>query len=138
MFGSWVRGIVAALSQVEQDDGFIVRRNIDNDVYLGLMAGADAMVGNSSAALVEAPYFSLPTVNVGLRQDGRAREPNVVDANGDRSSLDAAVARALDPSFRAGLRPTRRLGDGRAAERIVAVLKDLPLDDRLRRKQLAY
>jgi GDP/UDP-N,N'-diacetylbacillosamine 2-epimerase (hydrolysing) len=131
-------GIVAALSHVEQDGEFIVRRNIDNDVYLGLMAGADAMVGNSSAALVEAPYFNLPTVNVGLRQDGRARDPIVVDANGDRSSLEAAVARVLDPSFRADLSPTNRLGDGRAAERIVAVLKDLPLDDRLRRKQLAY
>jgi GDP/UDP-N,N'-diacetylbacillosamine 2-epimerase (hydrolysing) len=131
-------GVVAALTQVEDDGEFIVRRNIDNEVYLGLMAGAEAMIGNSSAALVEAPYFSLPTVNVGLRQEGRTRDPNVLDANGDRSSLEAAVARSLDPSFRAALRPTNRLGDGRAAERIVAILSDLPLDDRLRRKQLAY
>jgi UDP-N-acetylglucosamine 2-epimerase len=131
-------GIVGALTGRAQDPAFLVHRNIDNDVYLGLMSTAAAIVGNSSAALVEAPYFRLPAVNVGRRQDGRARDDNVVDAPAESSRIEEALARALDPSFRASVTLGRRLGDGRAAERIVSVLKETPLDDRLRRKQLSY
>jgi GDP/UDP-N,N'-diacetylbacillosamine 2-epimerase (hydrolysing) len=127
-------GILAALAELDGDGRFVVRRNIDNDVYLGLMAEAEVLVGNSSAALVEAPYFALAAVNVGRRQDGRTRDANVVDSPRDRESIGAALERAL------ALRPeaAHRLGDGRASERIVEVLKHVELDDRLRRKQLAY
>jgi GDP/UDP-N,N'-diacetylbacillosamine 2-epimerase (hydrolysing) len=129
-------GVLAALAAVEHDPAFVVLPNIDNDVYLGLMSAAEGMVGNSSAALVEAPYFRLPAVNVGRRQDGRTRDGNVVDVSD--GEIDGALARILDPAFRASLHASTRLGDGRASERIVAVLKQVALDDRLRRKQLAY
>lgn len=129
--------IVGVLEEAAGDPAVIVRRNVDNDVYLGLMACADGMIGNSSAALVEAPYFALPAVNVGHRQDGRTRDASVVDAP-DADGVGAALARALDPAFRASLQPSHRLGDGTASEQIVAVLKGLDLDDRLRRKELSY
>ncbi|HEX5449968.1 MAG TPA: UDP-N-acetylglucosamine 2-epimerase, partial [Gaiellaceae bacterium] len=129
-------GVLEALRLREGDGRFVIRPNIDNDVYLGLMAAADAMIGNSSAALVEAPYLRLPAVNVGRRQDGRHRDDNVVDAPPD--SVSTALERALDPSFRAQLVPSNRLGDGHASERIVEVLRSVELDDRLRRKQIAY
>lgn len=129
--------IVGVLETLDGDPAFVVRRNIDNDVYLGLMAQADAMVGNSSAALVEAPYLCLPAVNVGRRQDGRTRDPNVLDA-ATGAEVGAVLARALEPAFRASLEPSRRLGDGHASERIVETLKTVALDDRLLRKELSY
>ena len=128
-------GIVEAL---EAADGLVVRRNVDNDVYLGLMASADALVGNSSAALVEAPYLSLPAVNVGDRQLGRDRDPNVIDVEPDADSIVAAIERARSEDFRRSLRPTNRLGDGRASDRIVEVLKTVELDRRLLEKTIAY
>ena len=129
-------GVLEALRA--RADRVILRPNIDNDVYLGLMAGAEALVGNSSAALVEAPYLNLPAVNVGDRQRGRERDANVVDAEATPEAVAAALERVRAPGFRASLRPSRRLGDGHASERIVDVLKRVPLDDALRRKQLAY
>jgi UDP-hydrolysing UDP-N-acetyl-D-glucosamine 2-epimerase len=130
--------VLDALRERERSPAFIVRPNIENDLYLGLMAGADALVGNSSAALVEAPYFRLPAVNVGRRQDGRERDPNVVEADPDTAAVVAAIARVRSPGFRESLPPGGRLGDGRAAERIVATLRSLVIDDRLVRKQIAY
>jgi GDP/UDP-N,N'-diacetylbacillosamine 2-epimerase (hydrolysing) len=129
--------IVDVLASLDGDPAFSVHRNIDNDIYLGLMAQADALVGNSSAALVEAPCFPLPAVNVGRRQDGRTRSPNVLDAP-TQADVPGALAHALAPSFRAGLEPDHRLGDGHASQRIVETLKTLAIDDRLLRKQLAY
>ena len=126
--------ILDALRAREGSSAFVIRPNIDNDVYLGLMASAEVLVGNSSAALVEAPYLRLPAVNVGRRQDGRERDANVVDADVGHVGPAIAHARAL----KGALPPGNRLGDGHAGERIVDVLKHVAIDDRLKRKQLAY
>jgi GDP/UDP-N,N'-diacetylbacillosamine 2-epimerase (hydrolysing) len=130
--------VLDALRARDTDEALVIRPNIENDVYLGLMAGAEALVGNSSAALVEAPYLRLPAVNVGRRQDGRARDGNVIDAPAEAAAIAAAIARTREPSFRGALAPTGRLGDGHASERIVEVLRALQLDDRLLRKEIAY
>jgi UDP-hydrolysing UDP-N-acetyl-D-glucosamine 2-epimerase len=131
-------GVLEALRKRADDPAFAIRPNVDNDVYLGLMATADALVGNSSAALVEAPYLRLPAVNVGRRQEGRERDPNVVDVEATAAAVGAAIARVRDPAFREALPVGARLGDGRAAERIVETLRSLRIDDRLLRKQIAY
>jgi UDP-hydrolysing UDP-N-acetyl-D-glucosamine 2-epimerase len=132
-------GVLAALAELDGDTQFVIRKNIDNDVYLGLLAGAVALVGNSSAALVEAPYLHLPCVNVGERQAGRERDANVIDADATREGVLAALATARAPEFRASLETLPlRLGDGHAAERILDVLRSTPLDGRLLRKQIVY
>lgn len=131
-------GVIAALDARTGDTRFIIRPNIDNDVYLGLLATAEALVGNSSAALVEAPYLRLGAVNIGRRQEGRDRDANVIDAPPERDVIADAIARVSAPEFRALLEPPTRLGDGHASQRIVDVLKRLELDDGLRRKRIAY
>ena len=131
-------GVLQALDAREGDPAFVIRKNLDNDVYLGLLASAEALVGNSSAALVEAPYFRLPAVNVGRRQEGRERDPNVVDADPSAEAVAAALSQVGNGTFRASLTTTGRLGDGHAAERILETLRELPIDDRLLRKQITY
>jgi GDP/UDP-N,N'-diacetylbacillosamine 2-epimerase (hydrolysing) len=130
--------VVEALTAAA-DDGVVVRPNLDQDVYLGLMAAAEALVGNSSAALVEAPWFGLPAVNVGRRQGGRERDANVVDADETPGAIAAALERARSPEFREAARDAApRRGDGRASERILEVLRATPLDRRLLAKELTY
>lgn len=97
-------------------------------VYLDVLACADAMVGNSSSGILEAPSFRLPVVDVGDRQGGRLRHANVLGCAPTADAVASALARALDPAFRAGLAGlVSAFGDGRAAERIAAVLLDRPL-----------
>ncbi len=91
--------------------------------YWGLLRVADAMVGNSSSGLIEAPAVGLPVVNVGDRQAGRRREANVIDAPAEPTAVAAALVRALTPSFRAGLAPLdSQLSDGRAGERVARII----------------
>lgn len=102
------------------------------DMYFGLMAHAEAMVGNSSSGIVEAASFELPVVNIGIRQQGRLRPPNVIDAGNEAADIRAGLDRALSPTFRAGLRGmTNPYGDGRAAERIVERLANVEVDREL-------
>lgn len=90
--------------------------------YFGLLRVADAMLGNSSSGIIEAPVVRLPVVNVGSRQDGRLRSDNVIDTQPDAEAITQALQRALSEAFRTGLRADSPLGDGLAGERIIAIL----------------
>jgi UDP-N-acetylglucosamine 2-epimerase len=132
-------GVIRAIDEVEAREDFLVYKNIDNLDFLGLMAEARLMLGNSSSALVEAPYFQLAAVNVGERQRGRDRDANVVDCASSVEAITQATDTALnDHTFRSKLPGCGgRLGDGTASDRIVDVLKSIELSAALFRKRLA-
>lgn len=99
--------------------------------YLAAVTHAAALVGNSSSALIEAPAVGTPTVNIGLRQQGRLRAATVVDCDEHADAIAAAIARVLDPGFRNAVKgsspPYGRPGD--AAGRMLAVLRRVDLDE---------
>jgi UDP-hydrolysing UDP-N-acetyl-D-glucosamine 2-epimerase len=90
--------------------------------YFGLMQICDAMLGNSSSGIIEAPIVRLPVVNIGDRQKGRLRGGNVLDVPASPDAVTAALRRALDPAFRAALPEGGPFGDGRAAARIADIV----------------
>lgn len=91
--------------------------------YLSLMKHSDAVVGNSSSGLYEAPSLGVPTVDIGARQLGRLAAPSVVRCEARRTDIQAALSRALTLDCRAVDNP---YGDGHSAGRIVGVLTSLP------------
>jgi UDP-hydrolysing UDP-N-acetyl-D-glucosamine 2-epimerase len=112
-------------------DRFHRMDNLGQLRYLSCLSALDVVVGNSSSGLVEAPSFGIPVVNVGSRQQGRVRAPNVIDAANDRRAIGVAIRRALNPAFRRGLthvvNPYDPVGDGRNSRRIKDHLKRVPL-----------
>jgi UDP-N-acetylglucosamine 2-epimerase len=96
------------------------------------------LVGNSSAAIYEAPYLQLPAVSVGSRQRKRERENNIIDVSPERTAIARAIYTArFDSLFRVGLERVRHLyGDGRAYKRIVNILRKAPPRERLFKKRL--
>jgi UDP-N-acetylglucosamine 2-epimerase (non-hydrolysing)/GDP/UDP-N,N'-diacetylbacillosamine 2-epimerase (hydrolysing) len=103
--------------------------NLDAVTYWSLLGNVDAMVGNSSSGIMEAASFALPTVNVGMRQQGRERARNVIDAPAETAAILSAITQALSPEFRESLRGmVNPYGDGSAATTIARVLTTVPLD----------
>jgi UDP-N-acetylglucosamine 2-epimerase (non-hydrolysing)/GDP/UDP-N,N'-diacetylbacillosamine 2-epimerase (hydrolysing) len=103
--------------------------NLDAVTYWSLLGQVDAMVGNSSSGIMEAASFALPVVNVGMRQQGRERAPNILDAPAETAAIGAALERALRPEFRAGLAGMANpYGNGTAATTIAQVLTSVPLE----------
>jgi UDP-N-acetylglucosamine 2-epimerase (non-hydrolysing) len=91
--------------------------------YWGLMRIADAMLGNSSSALVEAPVVGLPAVDVGDRQLGRSRGANVIHAPGDAAATTAALREALSLGGRERAQAARPpLADGRVGQRVANII----------------
>jgi UDP-N-acetylglucosamine 2-epimerase (non-hydrolysing)/GDP/UDP-N,N'-diacetylbacillosamine 2-epimerase (hydrolysing) len=102
--------------------------NLDAVTYWSLLGQVDTIVGNSSSGIMEAASFALPVVNIGMRQLGRERAQNVIDAPAETDAIRKAIEAALDPGFRAGLRGMENpYGNGTAAQTIVQVLTSVPL-----------
>ena len=92
--------------------------------YLSLLAGAKFVLGNSSSGLLEAPYFKIPTVNVGKRQDGRPRAKSVIDVNCEESEIVIGIERAITDSDSSTLQETDNpYGHPGASERITDILE---------------
>ena len=94
-------------------------KNFPVETYLRLMRGAACLVGNSSAPIREGAFVGTPAVNIGSRQDGRERAPNIVDVGHDRTAIVAAIRRQV---AHGRFTPAHLYGDGRAGVRIADVL----------------
>jgi UDP-N-acetylglucosamine 2-epimerase (non-hydrolysing)/GDP/UDP-N,N'-diacetylbacillosamine 2-epimerase (hydrolysing) len=106
--------------------------NLDSITYLSLLRQVDMWVGNSSSGIMETASFSLPTVNVGMRQQGRERARNVLDASADSASILEAINKAKSTKFRDSLQGmTNPYGEGLASEIITRVLTTVPLNQEL-------
>ena len=112
--------------------------NLDALTYWSLLKQVDVLVGNSSSGIMESASFALPTVNVGLRQQGRERARNVIDAAPEVRAILKAIATAKSADFRRGLEGmTNPYGEGLASEKIVEVLTTVPLGEELLLKRHA-
>lgn len=106
--------------------------NLDPVTYWSLLRHVDALIGNSSSGIMETASFALPTVNIGLRQRGRERARNVLDAAPVCSDIREKVALARSDKFRTSLTGMENpYGDGHASEKIVEVLTGVPLTPEL-------
>jgi UDP-hydrolysing UDP-N-acetyl-D-glucosamine 2-epimerase len=104
--------------------------------FIAAMEHAIAMVGNSSAGIIEARNYGLPVVNVGDRQAGRLRGRNVLDVAASVGAIEEALRLAVTVEFsRQFEHDPNPYGDGHAAERIVAALVAAPPTDILLRKR---
>jgi UDP-hydrolysing UDP-N-acetyl-D-glucosamine 2-epimerase len=120
---------------IERTRSFLARHgsghlfvNLDAVTYWSLLRCVDVFVGNSSSGIMETASFALPTVNIGIRQQGRERARNVLDAAAEAAAILAAVQRARALEFRASLRGmSNPYGDGYASEKITDVLRHVPL-----------
>lgn len=103
--------------------------------YLSMLRCVDAVVGNSSSGLAEAPSFDIPTVNIGKRQNGRLKAESVLDCPMDT----AAVVHTINACYQAETiarvkRSTNPYGEKGASRKIAEALVHLPLNHSRQKK----
>lgn len=102
-----------------QPDYLHFYRNFAPEDYARLIANCACLVGNSSSGLREGTFLGVPCVNIGTRQTGRERGPNVIDVPYQAAAIEAALLRQIahGPYGRSAL-----FGDGQAGRRIADIL----------------
>lgn len=71
---------------------FRVFPSVRFEYFLTLLKNADLMVGNSSAGIREAPFYGIPVVNVGTRQNNRSQNQCITNVDYTSEAILAALA----------------------------------------------
>jgi len=99
-------------------------KNMEGRDFLRVLSGSKCLVGNSSVGIRECAFLGVPVVNIGSRQSGRQRGPNVIDAGYDEAAIRAAIGAQLDHGKYAG---ADTYGGGAAGAMIADELAAMPL-----------
>lgn len=102
--------------------------------YLSALQYVDAMVGNSSSGLLEAPSFKIGTINIGDRQKGRIKADSVIDCSTNKIDIEKAFEKLYSKEFQNSLLNVQNpYGDGCASKKIIEVLKNVDLKNILKK-----
>lgn len=107
--------------------------------YLSALQYVDAVVGNSSSGLIEAPSFNIGTINIGDRQTGRIKADSVIDCAPEKNAIAKAIAKLYTPDFQQQLQQVSNpYGTGCASKDIVPMLKQAKLERLLKKEFYDY
>ncbi len=95
------------------------------------------VIGNSSSGIIEVPYFRIPTINIGLRQNGRFLHNSVIRCASNKSSIRKSIKIANSESFKKKIKKMKfHFGNGGASKKILNIIrKYLKNEDKLLNKQ---
>jgi UDP-N-acetylglucosamine 2-epimerase len=131
-------GIRQVLDGYSDHPRLLLRRDIPRSLFLGLMRDAAFLIGNSSSGIIEAGSFKTPVIDVGPRQRGRERGPNVMHVEYGNRNLSKALNQLWDGNQFRRTRAANVYGGTGAGARIAAAMARLKIDSRLKRKLIAY
>jgi UDP-N-acetylglucosamine 2-epimerase (hydrolysing) len=113
--------ILKELQRIRDHDNFRLFPSLRFEYFLTLLKNADFIIGNSSAGVREAPYYGIPSINVGSRQNNRALSDSILNCRCDKEIILQAINR-LDQSERTPS-PNKEFGQTGAARHFLEVLK---------------
>ena len=122
-----------------RDSNTFIHDNLSRIDYLSLLKYAEFIIGNSSSGILEAPTFKTPAINIGRRQIDRLQGVNVVNCEYNNFEIKNCINEVLSKEFKHSLRNCRNpYGDGNSAQKILKILKQTNINDKLLIKRLTY
>jgi len=98
--------------------------------YISALQYMDAVIGNTSSGLVEAPSFKIGTVNIGDRQKGRIQSKSVINCTTSINSLKNAINKLYSEEFQNTLQTVENpYGNGGASKKTKDILKSIKLQN---------
>ena len=136
-------------------DGRVINSMIDNYVYshdntiafismgqlnyLSALQFVDAVVGNSSSGLLEAPNFKIGTIDIGDRQRGRIKADSVISCPPDKKSINSALKKLYSKKFKNIVKNVKNpYGKGGASKSIVNIIKNCNFNNILKKTFYDY
>ena len=99
--------------------------SLGSDRYWAALRLAEAVVGNSSSGILEAPAVGTPSINIGDRQHGRLRAPSIIDCPADQAAILAALQSILDGRFHPDVLSELPYGRGGASKKIAEITRGI-------------
>jgi UDP-N-acetylglucosamine 2-epimerase (hydrolysing) len=107
------RSIIESYKNLKNNERFRVFPSLRFEYFLTLLKNAQFMIGNSSAGIREAPYYGIPIINIGTRQQNRAIHAEIINVDYDTKSISEALQNIDQNQI---IKTTSDYGRGNSAE----------------------
>jgi len=116
---------------------FVLVKSLGFNRLFNILPYCSFVIGNSSSGITETPYFKIPTINIGERQDGRYCHASVINCGYSKNEIFNAIQRTSKKSFLQTIKKMNyKFGSGNSAIKIIKIIKSIKLNDKFIRKKL--
>lgn len=112
--------ILSVIENYQQNPNFKIYPSIRFEYFLTLLKNSEFIIGNSSAGVREAPFYGLPSINIGTRQNARFKSNSIIDCDYDELSVLQAIEKIANLS----LQKSTHFGDGNSTELFMQFISD--------------
>lgn len=112
--------ILEKIKRIQKNPKFRIFPSVRFEAFLVIMKHAQLIVGNSSAGIREAPYYGIPTINVGTRQNGRTHNPNIIHTSYEVKNIIDGIIQSKSLK----VLPHHSFGDGKSDEQFFAIINN--------------
>jgi UDP-N-acetylglucosamine 2-epimerase (hydrolysing) len=107
------RHIIEAFQKLKDNPKFRIFPSIRFEYFLVLLKNAKFIIGNSSAGIREAPYYGIPIINIGTRQQNRTLNADIINVDYQKENIIEALHSVINHK----ISPTSNdFGKGNSAE----------------------
>ena len=83
--------IIKAYEKLKDNSRFRIFPSLRFEYFLTLLKKSQFIIGNSSAGIREAPYYGLPIINIGTRQQNRSLHADIINVDYSKESISNAL-----------------------------------------------
>ncbi|WP_281238879.1 UDP-N-acetylglucosamine 2-epimerase [Flavobacterium praedii] len=83
--------ILAAYERLKGNSRFRIFPSLRFEYFLTLLKNSQFILGNSSAGIREAPYYGIPIINIGTRQQNRAVHADIINVDYNERNISEAL-----------------------------------------------
>jgi len=112
--------IIEAYSKLENNSRFRIFPSVRFEYFLTLLKNSNYIVGNSSAGIREAPYYGIPTINIGSRQENRSQHSHILNVS---YKMDD-IANALKSNLKLVEKDKKTFGIGNSSQLFLESLQE--------------
>ncbi len=122
--------IIEVLNYIKHDNNFIVYKNLPRKIFVNLYRYAKFIVGNSSSGVVESASIPIPAINVGIRQQLRSKNSNVIYCGITEEEINSSITLVLSEEYRRKITGIKNLyGDGNSSQIAYELIKSIKFED---------
>lgn len=125
--------------QINKNENYHYIESLGVLKYHNLLKYCDFVIGNSSSGIIEAPYFKIPTINIGDRQKGRLMHESVINVDYSEQAIINGIKQAQDLAWRNKIQNlTYKFGNENTAAKMVKIIEDIEINEKLMQKKLMF
>ena len=116
--------IIQAYLKLKKNKSFKIFPSLRFEYFLTLLSHCDFIIGNSSAGIREAPFYNIPSIDIGTRQQNRSQNNLIIHSDYKKEKIIKAIDAAVTMKSSAITQSIEDFGRGDSDKRFITILKN--------------